>query len=89
MIWGRTWRVLSLLGLHTPLRELAGVPTDGSGGMYDIFLITFCGSIHQHEYSDRPFCYEYRRSDEGPEGHQIHLLELPCMSKFNQALVFM
>lgn len=34
MLWGRTWCVLSLLGLHTQLRELAGIPTDGSGGMY-------------------------------------------------------
>lgn len=34
MVWGRTWRVLSLLGLQTPLRELAGVPADGSGGAF-------------------------------------------------------
>lgn len=43
MIWGRTWRVLSLLGLHAPLRELAGVPTDGSGGECTI-IITFIES---------------------------------------------
>lgn len=60
MIWGRTWRVLTLLGLQTSLRELAGVPTDGSG--------------------DRPFRYEYRRSDGGPDGHRIHQLNLPYKS---------
>ena len=31
-IWGRGWRVLSLMGLDKPLRKLAGVPEDGSGG---------------------------------------------------------
>lgn len=32
MIWGRAWRALSLLGLDDVLREVAGAPTDGSGG---------------------------------------------------------
>lgn len=32
MIWGRTWRVMSLLGLDKVLREIAGVALDGSEG---------------------------------------------------------
>lgn len=29
-------------------------------------------------FADRPFRYEYRRSDGGPDGHRIHQLNLPC-----------
>lgn len=32
MIWGRTWRVLTLIGLDKTLREVAGVAIDGSEG---------------------------------------------------------
>ena len=37
MIWGRTWRVLTLLGMDNTLRDIAGVPLDGSQGMKAIF----------------------------------------------------
>lgn len=45
MIWGRTWRVLELLGLDTALREVAGVAMNGSEGvsyahiMYRILIL--------------------------------------------------
>lgn len=32
MLWGRTWRVITLLGLDKAFRNLAGVPADGSQG---------------------------------------------------------
>ena len=35
MIWGRTWRVMSLLGLDQTLREVAGVAIDGSEGAHE------------------------------------------------------
>jgi 2-polyprenyl-6-methoxyphenol hydroxylase-like FAD-dependent oxidoreductase len=41
MIWGRTWRVLSLLDLDKKLREVAGVAIDGSEGtrLFSLYLI--------------------------------------------------
>ena len=41
MIWGRTWRVLTLLGLDKTLREVAGVALDGSEGAYDFHKAKF------------------------------------------------
>lgn len=32
MVWGRTWRILTLLGLDKAFRELAGAAIDGSEG---------------------------------------------------------
>lgn len=42
MIWGRTWKILSLLGMGIALRQVAGVRTDGSeGGKYMNVMLFF------------------------------------------------
>lgn len=34
MIWGRAWQILSSLGLAKELREMSGLPVDGSEGQF-------------------------------------------------------
>lgn len=76
MMWGRTWRVLSLLGLDSAFRELAGATNSESTGAARGISSSVCkltkGSLA------RSFSYDYRRADQGAEGHLIHRLELPC-----------
>ena len=42
-IWGRAWRSLALMGFDKPLRRLAGVPEDGSGGKNCLYCCFYIG----------------------------------------------
>lgn len=42
MIWGRTWRVLTLLGMDKTLRDVAGVALDGSEGTISVNWSLVC-----------------------------------------------
>lgn len=76
MIWGRTWKIMTELGLAEPLRRAAGGPVDKDIGEC-LFSAAPCNSFIA--CVDPDFGFEYRRSDK-PEGHSFSRLSLPCTS---------
>lgn len=74
MIWGRTWKIMTDLGLAEPLRRAAGGPVDKDIGEC-LFPAPSCDSCKVRV--DPDFGFEYRRSDK-PEGHSFFRLSLPC-----------
>jgi hypothetical protein len=76
MIWGRTWKILTSLGLAESLRSVAGGPTDK-----DIGAVHFRGrraaGLPNTAYTEPDFGFEFRRSDR-PEGFSFFRLSLPC-----------